>query len=327
MVEIAFFQTERQHATLTFTDEKAVRAVLDTSRLPGVLRAEPYRAVAVRLSNEHWSRQLSIVGKPTDMELSRVLDLDGRATALPAPGLMINERVAELLHLRRGDRVEVDILEGRRGTRSVTVADIVKSYFGLTAFMDLDALNALVDGPRVTGVHVAYDTSLQRDLFAAIKSNPGIGSIGLQRHALARFRETIAQNINYSVTIYVALAVIIAFGVVYNSARIQMSEHARELASLRVLGFTRGEVARVLLTELALLTLLAIPLGWLIGYGFGWLLIQAFSSDLYRVPFTIAQATYAKASLVVLLAASVSALIVRRRIDRLDLIAVLKTRD
>jgi putative ABC transport system permease protein len=176
-------------------------------------------------------------------------------------------------------------------------------------------------------VHIAYDAWFQNDLFKAIKSTPGIGSIALQRHALARFRETIAQNINYSVTIYVALAVIIAFGVVYNSARIQLSEHARELASLRVLGFTRAEVSRVLLTELALLTLIAIPAGWAIGYGFGWLLIQAFSSDLYRVPFTIEQATYAKASLVVVLATAASALIVRRRIDKLDLIAVLKTRD
>ena len=138
--------------------------------------------------------------------------------------------------------------------RHVPVTDVIKSYFGLTAFMDLDALDELMYGPRLTGVHIAYDARQQGDLFTAIKSTPGIGSIALQRHALARFRETIAQNINYSVTIYVTLAVIIAFGVVYNSARIQLSEHARELASLRVLGFTRAEVSRVLLTELALLT-------------------------------------------------------------------------
>ena len=327
MVEVAFFRTDRQHATLTFTDEKHTRALQDIERLPGVLRAEPYRSVAVRFRNEHLSRQLSIIGKPTDMDLSRVLDLDDRPVPLPASGLVINERIAEVLHLRRGDVVEMEILEGRRGTRQIPVADVIKSYFGLTAFMDLDALNELMYGPRLTGAHIAYDTRQQGDLYAAIKSTPGIGSIALQRHALARFRETIAQNINYSVTIYVVLAVIIAFGVVYNSARIQLSEHARELASLRVLGFTRAEVSRVLLTELALLTLIAIPLGWAIGYGFGWLLIQAFSSDLYRVPFTIERATYAKASLVILVATAASALIVRRRIDRLDLIAVLKTRD
>jgi putative ABC transport system permease protein len=327
MVEVAFFRTDRQHATVTFTDEKHTRALQDIERLPGVLRAEPYRSVAVRLRNEHFSRQLSIIGKPAEMDLSRVLDLDDRPVSLPASGLVINERIAEVLHLQRGDVLEMEILEGRRGVRHVPVADVIKSYFGLTAFMDLDALNELMYGPRLTGAHIAYDTRQQADLYAAIKSTPGIGSIALQRHALARFRETIAQNINYSVSVYVVLAVIIAFGVVYNSARIQLSEHARELASLRVLGFTRAEVSRVLLTELALLTLIAIPLGWIIGYGFGWLLIQAFSSDLYRVPLTIERATYAKASLVILVATAVSALIVRRRIDRLDLIAVLKTRD
>ncbi len=327
MIDVAFFRTERQQATLNFTDETHGRALGVVQRLPGVLRAEPYRSVSVRLRNGHLQRKLSIVGKPRQMDLSRVLDLDFKPVTLPESGLVVGERVAEILQLRRGDVVEVEILEGRRGVRQVPVADVIKSYFGLAVFMDIDALDTLVYGARLTGVHISYDARHQGDLFTAIKSTPGIGSIALQRHALARFRETIAQNINYSVTIYVALATIIAFGVVYNSARIQLSENARELASLRVLGFTRGEVSRVLLTELALLTLAAIPLGWMIGYGFGWLLIQAFSSDLYRVPFVIEVATYAKASLVVLAATAASALIVRRRIDNLDLIAVLKTRD
>ncbi len=327
MIDVAFFRTDRQHATLAFTDHKDRRALQTVERLPGVLRAEPYRSVAVRLKHEHLSRQLSIVGKPKDMDLSRVLDRANRPISLPPHGLVINAHVAQLLRVGRGDLLEVEILEGRRGVRWVSVADIVNSHFGLTAFMDLEALDRLMYGPQLTGVHISYDARDEARLFSAIKSTPGIGSIALQRHALNRFRETIAQNINYSVTIYVTLAVIIAFGVVYNSARIQLSEHARELASLRVLGFTRAEVSRVLLTELVLLTFIAVPLGWLIGYAFGWLLIQAFSSDLYRVPFAIERATYAKASLVVLAATAASALLVRRRVDTLDLIAVLKTRD
>ncbi len=328
MIDIAFFRTERQHATLIFADDKHPRAVQAAERLPGVLRAEPYRTISVRLRNGHLTRKLAITGKPRDMDLSRVLDIDSRPAVLPEGGLMIDARVAEVLALKRGDMVDVEFLEGRRGTRLVPVTDIIQSYFGLMAFMDLDALHGITDeGPRVTGVHIAYDTRAQHELFTAIKATPAIGSIGLQNKALTRFRATIEQNMNYMVTVYATLAVIIAFGVVYNSARIQLSEHARELASLRVLGFTRAEVASVLLTELALLTAVAIPLGWVIGYGFGWLLMQAFSSDLYRVPFTISPATYAKASLVVLAATTASALIVRQRINKLDLIAVLKTRD
>ena len=327
MIDVAFFRTDRQHATLTFTQEKGPDALQAVARLPGVVRAEPFRSVYVEIANGAARRQLSIIGKPSNMDLSRVLDRNFDPIKLPPEGLVVNERVAEILKITRGDLVEVKILEGRRETRFVPVADVIKGYFGLTAFMDIAALDALMYGPRLTGVHIAYDFARQGELFAAIKSTPTVGSIGLQRNALKRFRETLAQNITYSVTVYVTLAVVIAFGVVYNSARIQLSEHARELASLRVLGFTKAEVSRVLLTELAILTLIAMPLGWLLGYGFGWLLIQAFSSDLYRVPFTIARATYAKASLVVLVAAAASALIVRRRVDTLDLIAVLKTRD
>ena len=164
-------------------------------------------------------------------------------------------------------------------------------------------------------------------LFRAVKRTPVVASIALQRTSLKRFRETLAENINMMTSVYIGLSIIVAFGVIYNSARVQLSERARDLASLRVIGFTRSEVSRVLLTELAILTVLAQPLGWLLGYGFGWLTIQSFSSDLYTTPLVIERATYAKASLVVLLAAVVSALIVRRRVDRLDLIAVLKTRE
>ena len=246
MIDIAFFRTDRQHATLTFTDEKHARALQSVERMPGVMRAEPYRSVAVRLRNGHLSRQLSIIGKPKDMDLSRVLDLDDRAIDAAA-GRARDQRAGgtdpepAARRRRRGRRSR----GAARGTRQLPVADVIKSYFGLTAFMDIDALDQVMYGPRLTGVHIAYDMQKQDALFTAIKSTPSIGSIALQRHALTRFRETIAQNINYSVTIYVTLAVIIAFGVVYNSARIQLSEHARELASLQGAGlYARGGLAR-----------------------------------------------------------------------------------
>lgn len=328
MIDVAFNRTDRQHASLNFTDAKGPAVVEAVAHLPGVARVEPYRTAPVRLRNGHLTRRLSIIGKPDSRDLSRVLDDKFRPVELPETGLAVSERVAELLQLERGDLVEVEMLSGKRRTARVPVTDIIKSYFGLMVYMRGSALDELIDeGPRVDGVHIFYDKRLEPELFRAIKSTPAIGSVALQPVALARFRETLAQNINYMVTVYVTLAVIIAFGIVYNNARIQLSERARELASLRVLGFTRMEVSRVLLTELLILTLCAQPVGWLLGYGFGWLLIQSFSSDLYRAPFIIELSTYALSSLVVMSAAAASAFLVRRRVDRLDLVAVLKTRD
>lgn len=328
MIDITFFQSERQHATLNFVDKKPARIVEAVRQLPGVLRTEPRRSVAARIRNGHVSRRVAIVGKPTAPDLSRALDKSHRPISLPEHGMVINRRLAEVLGLARGDIAEVDILEGRRQVLAVPVAEVIESYFGLTVLMRREALNVLLDeGDVVDGVHLAYDRNAENALFAAVKRTPSVASMALQRISLQRFRETLAENINTMTSVYIGLSVIVAFGVVYNSARIQLSERGRDLASLRVLGFTNGEVSRVLLTELALLTVLAQPLGWVLGYGFGWLTIQSFSSDLYTTPMVIETATYAKASLVTLAAVVASALVVRRRIDRLDLVEVLKTRE
>ena len=328
MVDVAFHQTDRQQASINFFEEKGPAAVGAVSRLPGVLRAEPYRTLAVRLRHGPRERRLSIIGKPDDMDLSRVLDVELKPVHLPETGIVLSKRVAEILGVERGDKLEIEVLTGKRRRTTATVTEINESYFGLTVYMRQDELDRLADqGPRVSGVHISYDTQREGELFAAIKRMPAIASIALQRRSLAKFRSTLAQNIDYMVTVYVTLATLIAFGIVYNSARIQLSERARELASLRVLGFTRAEVSGVLLAELAILTLVAVPFGWMIGYGFSWLVIQSFSSDLYRAPFTVERSTFALSALVVLAAATVSALVVRARVDRLDLVAVLKTRE
>jgi len=211
---------------------------------------------------------------------------------------------------------------------AVPVTEIIETYVGLAAYMEISALSRLMlEGPRVSGVHIAIDAAKLDALYASIKAIPVIMTIALQGVSRKQFRETIEQNITIMVTVYVMLAVIIAFGVVYNSARIQLSERARELASLRVLGFTRAEVAHVLRVELALMLVLAIPLGWGIGYSFAWVTIQGFASDLFRIPFVVDSGTFAISGLVVIGASAVSWLIVRRRINRLDMIRVLKTRE
>ncbi len=356
MIDVIFFQTDRQHATVTFVNERSATSLQAAERLPGVLAAEPYRAVAVRLRNGHRHRKLSIVGKPALTELSRVIDLDLRPVRLPPDGLILSERVASLLDARRGDVIEVEILEGKkgpprahqtalallgsdsaddaepaeekRGLRRLAVTEVIQSYLGLSVFMEIGALNAMLDeGPVVSGVHITFDPAQKEALFQEIKELPSVSAIALQTAALVKFRDTVAENINMQITVYVTLAIIVVFGVVYNSARIQLSERAREFATLRVLGFTRAEVSRVLLTELAIMVVLAIPLSWLIGYGFAWATVKGFESDLYRLPFVISSSTYAISGLVVLAAATVSALIVRQRIDGLDMIAALKTRE
>jgi putative ABC transport system permease protein len=328
MVETVFFRTERQDATILFAVPQTPQALQATSRLPGVMRAEGFRATAITLAKDHRKRRLAITTIPPGADLARVLDLSLTPVSVPPAGLMISERVAALLHLRVDDLAEIELLE--HGSRKVKapVSAIVQSFVGLAVYMDPQALDRLIgEGPRLSGVRVSLDRARLVDLYGAVKATPTIGGIALQAISRTRFRETIEKNITLMTTVYLSLAVIITFGVVYNSARIQLSERARELASLRVIGFTRGEVSGVLLSELAIIVALAQPLGWALGVGFSYAVVRGFESDLFRIPFVINRSTFAIASLVVLAIAALSAFIVRRRIDRLDLVRVLKTRD
>ncbi|RUW87664.1 FtsX-like permease family protein [Mesorhizobium sp. M7A.F.Ca.US.010.02.1.1] len=328
MVDTVFFRAERQDATLSFGVEQPPRALQSVAAMPGVLRAEPFRATAVILRHGHRERRLVISSVPQQADLARVLDLDLNPVDPPPAGLMLSERVASLLHLRIGDLAEVELLEKAHRMIRVPVTSIVQSYVGLAVYMRAEALDRLLGGgPRISGVRAAIDPARLGELYAAIKQTPVVASIALQGISRQRFRETIGENITIMTSVYTALAVIIAFGVVYNSARIQLSERARELAGLRVLGFTRSEVSSVLLIELASIVALAQPLGWILGYLFSWSVVAGFESDLFRIPFVVNRSTFALASLVVLAVATLSALIVRRRIDSLDLVRVLKTRD
>ncbi|HQF29865.1 MAG TPA: FtsX-like permease family protein [Hyphomicrobiales bacterium] len=328
MIDVTFYRADRQSASISFAETKRLSAAFDVARLPGVSTVEPYRTLAVRLRHGHVSRRVAITGKPIDADLSRVLDIDFDPVRLPETGIVLSDMLARILDARVGDLVEADILQGERRTVEVPVTAIVQGYMGLTSYMNLDALNRLArEGALVSGVHLSYDAAEEDALFKEIEDIPAANFIALQKVSLQKFRETLADNILIMITVYVVLAGVIAFGVVYNAARISLSERARELASLRVLGFTRAEVSAILLGELGLLTLLAQPLGWLIGYLFAKAMAVSFETELYRMPFLVEASTFAESSLVVLAAAAISALVVRRRIDRLDLIEVLKTRE
>jgi putative ABC transport system permease protein len=328
MIDAVFFRTDRQDATLSFASERSPDALAAVSALPGVLRAEPFLAAPVRITNGQYSRQLTITGQPPNAELSRVLDLDLVAVRLPETGLALGDRVAQILHVRPGDLVQVEFLDGPRRTVEVPVTDVIQSYLGLMVFMDKDALARLAGtGPRVSGAHILIDGAELDELYAAVKGTPEIASIALQTVSRQRFREIMQENLVIMLTVYVTLSVIIAFGVVYNSARIQLSERAHELATLRVLGFQRREVSNVLFVEIGVIVALAQPIGWLIGAGFGYVVTESLATDLFRVPFVLETDNYAVSTLVVVGAALASAFIVRRRIDRLDLVRVLKSRE
>ena len=222
----------------------------------------------------------------------------------------------------------VEVLEGSRPVRDIPVTALVKQYMGVSAYMDLHALNRLMrEGNVISGAYLATDSAFQDVIFERLKNIPQIAGTEIREKAITNFYDTMGETILIFTFINTLLAGIIAFGVIYNSARIALSERSRELASLRVLGLTKGEISYILLGELALLTLAAIPLGFMIGRGLCAYIVKSLETDLFRVPLILEANTYAFAATVVIVATCISTFIVRNRLHHLDLIAVLKTRE
>jgi putative ABC transport system permease protein len=302
--------------------------VLGLARLPGVLSVEPQRVVAVRLRAGHRERTVPLTGISRTARLKRVVEKGGRVLDPPVSGLAMSRALADALGVEAGEAVSLEALEGGRPVRQVTVTALVDDIFGVAVYMELGALHALMrEGDVSTGALLLIDPTRKQALATALEARPLVAGTSYRQEVVRQFRDTMSKNLNVTTLINVIFAAVIAMGVVYNAARVSLSEHSRELASMRVLGFTRGEISMVLLGELVVLTVLALPIGWVMGYYLAELMVSSLQSEVYRIPLTVAPWSVGWASLAVTGAAVVSGLIVRRRLDRLDLVAVLKTQE
>ncbi len=328
LLDQQFFVIQRQDVTVNFVLPASARSLHEVRRLPGVIGAEPLRAVPARLRSAQRSRIVSVQGLVAEPELNRVVDVTGGAVRLPPGGLVLSLKLAEVLAVGVGEVVTMEVLDGRRPVREVPVAGIVEEYMGTSAYMEIGALRRLLgEGDSLSGAFLRVDPAEADVLYQRLKGIPFVAGVSLKRSAVESFQRTIAETFYVMIFFNLLFSSVISFGVVYNAARISLSERSRELASLRVLGFTRGEISLILLGELAVVVVLAIPIGLLLGYIFAGALVAAFNTELYRFPLVVTPRTYAYAATVVLIAASLSGLAVRRRLDRLDLVAVLKTRE
>jgi putative ABC transport system permease protein len=328
VITTQFYDVQRYDLSLATVEPVSVDAVNELASLPGVYACEPRRAVAVRLRRGSRSRRLAIIGLPRDAELMRLKTKTGEFVDLPPDGLIISKKLAEVLHVEAGETVRVEALQEKRPVVDVLVVGLLDDITGLNAYMEIDALNRLMrEGPRVSGAMLTVDPLYMSAIYRELKETPQVASVTIRQASVDSFKNTVAKNMLHMRMINLTFAIIIALGVVYNGARISLSERSRELATLRVIGFTRREISTILLGEIGTITLLGIPFGLVMGYWFAWILTLFLDQEVFRFPFVIAPSTYGLAAATVLAASVASALLVRRKLDDLDLIAVLKSRE
>ncbi|MEO1038849.1 MAG: ABC transporter permease [Pseudomonadota bacterium] len=328
MIATYFDISNRHDIAVVFTEARPMSAFYDLARREGVIEAEPFRSAAARLQFEQREVRMGLTGVIDRPGLSRLID-DARQTINPPPGgLVLSQDLANRLGAQAGDTIRAEVTEGARPVLELTIASTPTVLLGSGVHMRLEDLSAALGEDRVvSGAYLRVDENAREALYLELKEAPLVA--GVQLHELARdnMQEILDQSMGVSVAIYTLFAGLIAIGVIYNAVRVSLAERARELASLRVLGFSKTDVSYILLGETGFILLIAIPLGLAAGTAMAWALAGAMSSDFFRLPYIIYPSTYAFAAAVLIVIGAISALVVRRRIDTLDLVAVLKTRE
>lgn len=328
MVNVQFVLSQKEDMTVAFVEPTSRKAVHELKGLEGVHHAESFRTVPVKFRFGHRTYRTVIEGIEADSRLHILLDENLRLVTLPLFGIVLSDYMGKILGIKPGDMLTVEILEGSRPVRQVPVVALVNQYIGVMGYMDLTALNRLMrEGSAISGAYIVTDSIHREKLYRQFVKMPRVSGTTVRKNEIRNFYDVQAQGMLFFTFIATVMACSITFGVVYNSARIALSERSRELSSLRVLGYTRGEISYILLGELGMLTLIAIPLGFLIGRELCGVIARALESDLFRVPLVLEPSTFSLAAAVVLVSATVSGLIVRRKLDHLDLIEVLKSRE
>jgi len=328
MIDVQFRAAQTDDATIALNEVRGDDAVHAIRRLPGVIRVEPVRTVPIRIRAGHRQRRIALVGLEPDATMRRLIDAEGNEVRLPLRGLVLTTKLAQILGVGAGDDVTVEALAAPRPVASMRVAALVDETIGISAYASREEVNRFMrEGPAFTAAYLAVQPARATELYATLKAMPSVASVSLREAMLASMRKTIVENIYISASMIVAFACVIAFGVIYNGARIALSERGRDLASLRVLGFSKGEVGAMLLGEQAVLTLASIPIGFLAGWALSVWIARQFESELYRIPLVISGRTYAISFFIITLAAVFTAIVVQKRIGALDLVEVLKTRE
>ena len=328
LMDFQWQQAQRQDVTLSLIEPGSASTLGDMRHLPGVMSVEAFRSVPARLCFGHHTRRLGVTGLAPGALLNRVLDAHSRPLALPPDGLLVSAKLAEILGAKPGDRILLEIQEGRRPVREVILQGLITDYAGIAAYMDLDSLRRLMqEGGTLSGGHLSVDKRFWTEFLGKVKKAPRIASLGIKDAVRESFRKTTAESIGLIQGLYFTFSVVVAVGVVYNSARIALSERSRDLATLRVIGFSHREVAAVLIGELALLTLVALPAGLGIGSLLASGIVHTASTETIRLPLVLTARTYATAVLIVIVSAGVSFAAVSSRLRHLDLLGVLKARE
>ncbi|TGK37697.1 ABC transporter permease [Leptospira andrefontaineae] len=328
IIKIQFEDLQRDTVTLNFQNAISSDSIFDIKKKEGVLLAEGYRSVPIRIRYGNSSKEIVLTGMPKGSSLRRLINERGQNVPVPEDGVLLNSGLAEKFGIHKGDKLQLEVLEGQRIKTEVEVTGIINEILGQGAYKEIQSLNRLLrEGDQINTVALWTDSSKEESLLNELKSYPKISGVSTRSKTLKIFYELMSKSVLATSLIIMIFACIISVGVVYNTALISLSERAFELGSLRILGFTKTEVFIILSGELTIVILASLPLGCLLGYFSGHAILSTVETEGFKIPLFIAPKTYVISIFTVLVTSLFSFWILYVKIKSLDLISVLKVRE
>ncbi|MEM9617896.1 MAG: FtsX-like permease family protein [Pseudomonadota bacterium] len=328
MLDVSFNVVDRSDVLVTFAEPLSEKVALELASVDGITYVEPTRSSPVLFTHKRKDFLGGISGMPEDPVLSRAVDSDLQPVDVTGDGIVLSTQLADLLNVSIGEKLHVEVRDGRRPTLEIPVVGTVEALIGTPAYMEMEALNRRLKEPnRVTGAYLKIDPIKRDAVYENLKAVPMIAGVSLRREAYENFKKMIDEGPGAFRNIMTIFSIIIAAGVVYNGARIAFIERQRDLASLRVLGFTKIETGYVLLGELGALAILALPIGSAIGFFLWSYLATALSTELYQIPVIYREDGLGYAAIIVFVATAIAGAFVQRDVSKLDMATALKTRD
>lgn len=329
MINFQFTEVQREDVTVNLTREMGKEALYEFQRMDHVRRVEPILLYPFTLRNGWKEKDVLITGLSEDALLQRLIDTDHNLVKLHGDGIVLSDYLAGQLGVAPGQEIEAEPLMGRLEKKKIVPVDgVTAQYLGNSVYMTIDSLSRLLDEPlAMNAVLVQTDPGGADLLNNHLKDIATVAAVAVKARMLQSLMDTLAMSMRIMNTMMIGFAFAIAFAIIYNVTIVSLTERERELASLRVLGFTQQETGSILYRENAVLGVLGIIVGLPLGVVYCRFMVYAFTTDLYRFPFYIAPSSYVITSALAIGFVLIANLAVRRRIGRLDMVEVLKSRE
>ncbi len=322
MFDLQYGQFQTMDYNIDFVVPMNKNVTLEVLQLIDSDHIEPKAEIPFELSRGWRKETTSVIALSSDTKFFNFKDENGLDFTIPERGIVLSQILAKLLDVQVGDEIVIKSYFPDKDDKAIKVVGIVEQYLGSNAYMDINQMYELLEEKDlVTGVLLNSNDDVVTKL-KDVKNIRQIQSLQDMRESLLEFMDMIIA----SMSIMLIFGGVLGFAIVYNVTTVSINERIMEFSSLRVLGFDKNQIYRLVTRENSLMTVFGILLGIPLGYGMCVGLSTAVSTEIYSIPIMITPGTYIISAIATIIFITIAQLATIRKIHNINFMEALKNR-